>query len=335
MRVITPTTVKQNSSTSNGGRLSALFIGVVIVALCLIGAFQLMTSHAATSKYAIESGVKDYCIDVLHNQSSNNTPVDLYKCNSTMAQDWTVTISNITHDNNNCLSVQNNAKNPGTKIVLSQCRSLPGQVWLRDQTGFYNPNSGLCLYAPIQNTSTQLEIANCNFDSPTEQWNPLNYSLPTCDYSNKGDNVACNAIKEWVGWQSPQSNHSDLLNSYTDGNGYEQWCADFVSYVYKESGYPFTNGERNGWDEYDANNIQYQGFTYHDASNYTPKPGDVAYFDYQAGHVEIVVVGGKNPTFIYGDSATPDPQTGNGNMEANTIKSDGAQGGVVYYLSPN
>ena len=77
------------------------------------------------------------------------------------------------------------------------------------------------------------------------------------------------------------------------------------------------------------------GYTIHYASTgYLPKPGDVAFFNYSAGHVEIVISGGKQPTFIYGDSGTIDPTTGNGQMKANTILGN-VSGQVVYYLSPN
>jgi len=78
------------------------------------------------------------------------------------------------------------------------------------------------------------------------------------------------------------------------------------------------------------------GFTQHYANTgYIPKTGDVAYFNYNGGHVEIVVSGGSKPTFVYGNSATIDPTTGNGEMEANTETSDGSLGQLVYYLSPN
>jgi cell wall-associated NlpC family hydrolase len=126
-----------------------------------------------------------------------------------------------------------------------------------------------------------------------------------------------------------------LLNDYTEGNINEEWCADFVSYIYREAGYPFTDGERNNWDQYTAGDVQYMGFTLHPAGSYMPEPGDVAYFDYPGGHVEIVVSGGKHPTFIYGDAGTIDPATHNGDMTENSFTNDGAAGQVVYYLSPN
>ena len=150
----------------------------------------------------------------------------------------------------------------------------------------------------------------------------------------EGQVVACEAAKQWITWQTGTPSHNALLNDYSDSNGYEEWCADFISYIYQEAGHPFTNGERNGWDEYLAGNIQYQGFTYHDAANYLPQTGDVAYFDYSGGHVEIVAVGGPKPIFIYGDSGTTDPSTGNGQMAENTITDDGTEGQVIYYLSP-
>jgi hypothetical protein len=148
--------------------------------------------------------------------------------------------------------------------------------------------------------------------------------------------VACYAIKEWVNWTTEPNNHVNLLANYTGGSAftYEEWCADFVSYVYKQAGYPFTNGNYEGWDEDLAPDVINQGFT-QQPSSYVPQPGDVAYFDYPGGHVEIVVVGGKTPTFIYGNSATIDPTTGNGEMAANTITHDPVLGSLQYYMSPN
>ena len=147
--------------------------------------------------------------------------------------------------------------------------------------------------------------------------------------------IACNAVKEFTAWQSSGSNHESLLTTYTDGTPSEEWCADFISYVYKEAGYPFTNGSADGWDENSAGNVQYMGFTMHQAGNgYVPETGDVAYFDYPGGHVEIVVSGGTTPTYVYGDSAEIDPTTGNGQMKSNTIQSDN-NGQVMYYLTPN
>ena len=227
-----------------------------------------------------------------------------------------------------------------TKVTLKSCDNEPGQVWLRDQSSFYNPNSGLCLSASLGEPSSQLYIDNCNLSGDQQIWEPsdptgADYGINAICKGDEGIIIACNAEKEWSKWQSLGSNHESLLNTYTDGTPYEEWCADFVSYIYKESGYPFTRGESDGWDENNANNILNMGFTQHLASSgYLPKAGDVAYFNYSGGHVEVVISGGKKPTFIYGNSGTNDPTTGNGEMATNTITGDGSEGQLIYYLSP-
>lgn len=296
------------------------------------------TGNASAATSAIRSGLANYCLDVHDSGTKNGTNVDNYPCNNTSAQAWTITYDKIQHDNSMCLSVQDNRTKPGSTVVINTCNNDPGQVWLRVQNGYQNPNSGLCLALPTGKGAEPVTIATCALPSTkAEKWTPSPQAKQSssCQQLTKGETIACNAAKQWDTWNSEPTNHEALLNSYTDGAPYEEWCADFVSYVYKQAGFPFTQGEANGWDESNANRVQYMGFTMHNPNNYTPQPGDVAYFDYSGGHVEIVVSGGKHPTFVYGNSGTTDPTTGNGQMEANTILSDGQLGNLVYYLSPN
>lgn len=310
---------------------------VIVVAIAAI-ATHIKPGNASAASSVIRSGLSNYCLDVHDSGTGNGTKVDNYTCNDTQAQSWTTTYDRIQHGSNMCLSVQNDSKSAGSSVVINQCSDDPGQVWLRDQNGYENPNSGLCLALPTSKGAELVTMATCSLPSTiAEKWTPSPRATQTstCTQLSKDETIACNAAKEWDNWQSQPTNHEGLLNTYTDGAPYEEWCADFVSYIFKESGYPFTQGEANGWDESNANNIQNMGFTMHNPSNYMPKPGDVAYFSYNGGHVEIVVSGGKHPTFIYGNSGTIDPTTGNGQMEANTKLGDGTLGDLVYYLSPN
>jgi hypothetical protein len=292
---------------------------------------RLGTGHAATTENAIRSGYAGACLDVFHSGSADGTPIDTAKCNGTAAQNWRTTATTIQQLHAGaCVTA-----NASGYIVLSRCSGSPAQVWLREQQGYYNPNTDKCLSAG--NGGTRLQLGSCNnlsWDGVT--WMPDSAAqTPACGGS-EGQAVACQAIKQWAAWQANNSNHEALLTTYTDGTPYEEWCADFVSYLYKQAGYPFTNGSADGWDENDSSTVQYMGFTVHQAdSGYTPSVGDVAFFNYPGGHVEIVVSGGSKPTFVYGDSAEIDPTTGNGQMKANTITDDGAEGSVVYYLSPN
>jgi hypothetical protein len=324
-------------SKSHRGR----YFVIAIVFVMIFSMFSL-TKHSDAAIAELKSGISGYCMDAHKNSQAQGTIVDTWKCNGTAAQEWSPTQGTITHDTAYCLSVVGNSKVAGAKLVSDTCSGAPGQVWFAEKGGYLNPNSGLCASASTSTTTSQLMLNSCKqLGQPNESWSSATSkpgaALPNnaCNNQVGGQKVACITEQQWNTWQTDPSDHANLLNDYSDGNGYEEWCADFVSYVYMEAGEPFSSGERAGWDEYNANNIQYQGFTKHWAGSYTPKTGDVAFFDYPGGHVEIVASGGKNPTFIYGDSATTDPVTGNGDMATNTLTSDGTLGQVMYYLSPN
>ena len=90
---------------------------------------------------------------------------------------------------------------------------------------------------------------------------------------------------------------------YTQGIR-EAWCADFVSYVYKEAGQTMTNYRTGGWrisgvqgmrDYFESKGM------YRRAGSYTPRSGDVAF--YMTGgwnHVNIVTTTDGNKMITIG-----------------------------------
>ena len=322
-------------------RFMIKFIAIICLALVLALFFQYHFNHKYTNDPNIKLGSTGYCLDDYKDQLGSSALVEAWHCNSSKAQIWSLSGVNIVHDKTYCLDVANDSQDHGAKVVMSPCNGSDGQVWLRDQGGYQNPNSTLCLSASTTDPGQSLYITTCgNLYDSYETWSPVASSssskiLTTSCSGTRGQLVACYAEQEWTTWNDKVISHEQLLNQYTDGAPYEEWCADFVSYIYKEAGYPFTQGSADGWDENNANDIQYMGFTMHMAdSGYVPQAGDVGYFSYNGGHVEIVIAGGPHPTFIYGDSATIDPSTGNGQMKTNTIIGN-EYGQIVYYLSPN
>jgi len=315
----------------------------VIVFVLVVVAFEFVANHQLGTVSELKSQTFNLCLDDYHSISRVGAVVDAWNCNGTAAQNWVVSYNSIKHGNNYCLGIVGGNSNRRSKVELEGCNQVVGQVWLKSGKQYVNPNSGLCLSIPGSQSGTQLDIESCSGSSPQgANWSYVVTTSgktisPSCNNLNgEGQKIACNAALQWDAWHAADSSHNNLLSNYSDGNAYEEWCADFVSYVYQQAGYPFTQGERNGWDEYDANNVQYMGFTMHSSSSgYIPQPGDVAFFDYSDGHVEVVVSGGSHPSFIYGDSGTTDPATGNGDMAANTLTGDGSSGQLLYYLSPN
>lgn len=299
-----------------------------LVILISVGTFSSFAQNNLNDITMIKSAKNGQCLT-----STNLNFVTTYNCSKSINQNFLPTLGQIV-SGKQCLNYQNN------RFVLSKCTDQPSEIFLLTGERFLNPVTNQCLSIDKSNlalSSCSLDVSNTFNVLYFNNNKSVSYTPFNCiNYISTSEKLSCNVLKEWNNWNMPYSNHYTLLSSYTDGNAYEEWCADFVSYIYQQSGVPFINGERNGWDEYNANNVQNENLTYHSAdSNYTPKSGDVAFFNYPGGHVEMVAIGGKTPTFIYGDSATIDSQTGNGDMAANTKKSVGSLGNVMYYLSIN
>jgi hypothetical protein len=136
-------------------------------------------------------------------------------------------------------------------------------------------------------------------------------SSSSSDVSSLRQNIVCLAEQQYAIWsKAPLAFRANSFLDYSQ-NEYEEWCADFVSWVYHEANYPFTGGV-NGWglpgvSEIEALPQSNNKFVWHPASsNYTPQPGDIVIYEGPVGsgigHTAIVVsVSGGTPTVIGGD----------------------------------
>lgn len=105
------------------------------------------------------------------------------------------------------------------------------------------------------------------------------------------------------------------IDKYTDTT-LEYWCADFVSWVYKTAGTPFTGGASGGWRIASVRGVQAwfetNGlfFTRGDANN-SPQPGDVVIYSYSHTDIIVAVQDGSIVT-IGGNTGVGDVQNGSG-----------------------
>lgn len=102
------------------------------------------------------------------------------------------------------------------------------------------------------------------------------------------------------------------IKEYTLGRE-EAWCADFVSWVYKESGQPFTDGPYGGgWQHPSVSNLQdwfKEKHTYIPVGTQPPQVGDVAFYigaqtpdGGSSSHVNLVIaVNGDSMSTIGGN----------------------------------
>jgi len=134
-------------------------------------------AHGAGPTGPVDSGISGKCLDASDGMSVNLTPADLYDCNGTTAQQWSLESDGTIRSLGMCLDVYGGGRTNGTKVELYACESGDGaQQWQWSSNGTYgesltNPQSGLCLDDPGATTTdgTQLQIYTCN-GTPAQVW---------------------------------------------------------------------------------------------------------------------------------------------------------------------
>jgi hypothetical protein len=112
------------------------------------------------------------CIDDNAASTDNHSPIQLYSCNGTGAQQWTVTPDHQLTVLGKCMDVTTGSTDRGTPVQLYDCNGTGAQVWEPQSNGtLLNPQSGLCLDDPDSSTDVrQLQIWDCK-GGTNQQWN--------------------------------------------------------------------------------------------------------------------------------------------------------------------
>jgi chitinase len=111
------------------------------------------------------------CLDDRGASTTNFNPVQVYTCNGTNAQQWTLTSSNQLMTLGKCLDVAGAGTANGTTVDLYDCNGTGAQVWVHQSNGAYlNPNSGKCLDdTGWGGSGTQSQIWACSGNS-NQSW---------------------------------------------------------------------------------------------------------------------------------------------------------------------
>ncbi|HEY5835819.1 RICIN domain-containing protein [Streptomyces sp.] len=130
------------------------------------------TPPPPTATGPIYSGYAGKCVDVAAAGTANGTAVQLYDCNGTAAQNWTVGSDGTLKALGKCMDVTAAGTANGTKVQLYDCNGTGAQVWQKG-TGntLVNPQSGRCLDAtgPSSANGTRLQIWDC-FGGANQRW---------------------------------------------------------------------------------------------------------------------------------------------------------------------
>lgn len=130
------------------------------------------TTHSAPAVSGQVVGYDAMCLDDRGGGVSNGNPVQIFSCDGTNSQLWTVEPDGTIRSSGMCMDVEGGNDTDGTLIDLYQCNGTGAQVWQSRSDGeLFNPLSGKCLDDKQWGGSgTQLEIWDCN-DGTNQQWN--------------------------------------------------------------------------------------------------------------------------------------------------------------------
>lgn len=118
------------------------------------------------------TGFGGLCVDDRGARRQNFNPVQIYTCNGTNAQRWTVNYDTI-RALGKCLDIAGGGTADGTKVDLYHCNGTGAQAWQpRSDKSLYNPQSGKCLDDTNWSTTsgTQLQIWDCVSGQADQQW---------------------------------------------------------------------------------------------------------------------------------------------------------------------
>jgi chitinase len=118
------------------------------------------------------TGYQGLCLDDRSASTANFNPIQVYTCNGSGAQDWTVNSNGSLTVLGNCLDVAGAGTANGTLVDLYTCNGTGAQSWVHESNGeLVNTNSGKCLDdTGYGGSGTQLQIWACA-DTANQQWN--------------------------------------------------------------------------------------------------------------------------------------------------------------------
>ncbi|TKA10400.1 chitinase [Actinacidiphila oryziradicis] len=157
----------RDKACSTNGTLSDTCSGTSQSAYQFSRTFNAITggsSGGGTQPTGQITGYGSKCADVASASTANGAAIQLYDCNGTAAQQWTVASNGSLQVLGKCLDVTSAGTANGTLTQLYDCNGTGSQVWQKgSNSSLVNPQSGRCLDAagPSSANGTRLQIWDC------------------------------------------------------------------------------------------------------------------------------------------------------------------------------
>ncbi|MFD3309588.1 PQQ-dependent sugar dehydrogenase [Streptomyces sp. NPDC058694] len=140
-------------------------------ALFDVDEFSFTTSGGSPRSGEVK-GVNGKCLDIDNAQTADGTKVQIWTCNTSAAQKWTVSGDGTLRALGKCLDVSEGGSADGTKIQLWTCNGSGAQTWAAQSDGTVrNPQSGKCLDASggTWNDGTAVHLWTCHANA-NQKW---------------------------------------------------------------------------------------------------------------------------------------------------------------------
>jgi hypothetical protein len=137
---------------------------LVAAVTVVLGAVVLTPGTASAAGTGAITGYGGKCVDVSSANSANGTRVQLWTCNGSSAQTWTVGTDGTIRALGKCLDVASGSTADGAKVQIWDCNGTGAQQWVANAAkDIVNPQSGKCLDAtgPSSADGTPLQIWSC------------------------------------------------------------------------------------------------------------------------------------------------------------------------------
>jgi len=218
-------------------RLAYASMGLVVPAAAV--AYGLLPASAATAGSITGLGGK--CIDVAGASSANGTAVQLYDCNGSSAQQWSVgNTDGSIRALGKCMDVADGSTTNGAKIQLYDCNATGAQKWTVSNGALVNSGSGKCLDVTGKSSAngTRLQIWTCT-NASNQTWSVSGGTTPTNPATSapSGKNLDDPAKKEVAMEIVSAAENSSLdwraqfayIEDIGDGRGYTAGIIGFCS----------------------------------------------------------------------------------------------------------
>ncbi|MEH1163779.1 chitosanase [Micromonospora sp. CPCC 205539] len=218
-------------------RTAAYAVGALLIGTAAVG-FGLPSASAATAGPITGLGGK--CVDVAGANPANGTPVQLWDCNGSAAQSWTVgnTDSSV-RALGKCLDVTAASTTDGAKVQLYDCNNTAAQKWTASGGALVNTGSGKCLDVTDRSTANgaRLQIWSCS-GGTNQRWTLPGGGTPTPPPTTPGGVNLDDPAKKDIAMQIVSAAENSSLDwraqfSYIedigDGRGYTAGIIGFCS----------------------------------------------------------------------------------------------------------